>query len=101
MGIDGIGPRILKHCAVALYELPSHLLSLTLSLHVISKEWIVHSITLILKFRVKRVCNRVRYFPPVWMCIKSFSTATTANNAEHNSQGFRPQHRGGLYWGMR
>ena len=41
-GIDGIGPRVLKFCAVALYQPIHHLFTLSLSQHCISEEWRVH-----------------------------------------------------------
>ena len=39
MGIDGIGPRILNHCALALYQPIHHLCSLSLSQHYLPEEW--------------------------------------------------------------
>ena len=39
MGIDGIGPRILNHCALALYQPIHHLFSLSLSQHYLPEEW--------------------------------------------------------------
>ena len=49
MGIDGIGPRILNHCALALYQPIHHLFSLSLSQHYLPEEWRVHCITPIYK----------------------------------------------------
>ena len=49
MGIDGIGPRILNHCALALYQPIHHLFSLSLSQHYLPEEWRVHRITPIYK----------------------------------------------------
>ena len=49
MGADNIGPKILKHCAVALYEPLHHLYSLSLSQQVIPTEWKCHTITSIYK----------------------------------------------------
>ena len=49
MGIDGIGPKLLKSCAVALYVPIHHLFSLSITNHVIPSEWKCHSITLIHK----------------------------------------------------
>lgn len=42
-------PKILKHCVIALYEPVPNLFSLSLSLHVIAKEWLIHSISPIFK----------------------------------------------------
>ena len=45
MGIDGIGPRLLKECAHVLY-LPFHyLFCLSLERHSIPQEWRTHMIT--------------------------------------------------------
>ena len=48
-GIDGICPRILKHCAFALYKPLFHLFNLSLHFSVIPKEWSIHMITPIFK----------------------------------------------------
>ena len=48
-GIDGIGPRVLKFCAVALYQPIHYLFTLSLSQHCIPEEWRVHRITPIYK----------------------------------------------------
>ena len=45
MGIDCVGPKILKKCALALYQPVHHLFSLSLLNHYIPEEWRVHRIT--------------------------------------------------------
>ena len=45
MGIDSIGPKLLKHCALALFQLLYHLFSLCLTQHYIPEEWHIHQIT--------------------------------------------------------
>ena len=47
MGCDGIGPKLLKHCALALYEPFHHLFSLNFSLCYIPAEWRTHLILLL------------------------------------------------------
>ena len=49
MGIDNIGPKILKFCAPALYLPIHHLFSLSLSSQRLPTEWCTHSITPIFK----------------------------------------------------
>ena len=49
MGIDRIGPHILKHCALALCQPFHHLFSLCLSKHYIPEEWRIHLIIPIFK----------------------------------------------------
>ena len=49
MGIDGIGPKVLKHCAVALYEPLHHLFLLCLSQCSLPSEWRVHLIVPVFK----------------------------------------------------
>ena len=49
MGIDDIGPKILKHCALALYQPVYHLFSMCLSQYYIPHEWRIHKITPIFK----------------------------------------------------
>ena len=43
-GIDGVGPKILKHCAISLFQPLHHLFNLTLTKSVIPTEWKVHQI---------------------------------------------------------
>lgn len=49
MGLDGLGPRLLKFCALALYKPLHHLFVTSLQKHVIPKEWKLHSISPIYK----------------------------------------------------
>ena len=49
MGIDGIGPALLKSCALALYEPLFHLFRSSLSSHQIPAEWRIHKITPVFK----------------------------------------------------
>ena len=45
MGIDGIGPKIVKFCAIALYKPIHHTFTLTLFQGYLPAEWCVHIIT--------------------------------------------------------
>ena len=45
MGIDCLGPRILKECAHILFQPLHHLFCLSLSSHSIPEEWRIHQIT--------------------------------------------------------
>ena len=49
MGIDGIGPNVLNHSAMALFRPLHHLFLLSLSQNYIPEEWRVHLITPILE----------------------------------------------------
>ena len=49
MGCDGISPKLLKHCAIALYQPLYHLFSLSISQFYIPKEWRTHLIKPIFK----------------------------------------------------
>ena len=49
MGIDNIGPKILKYCAGALYLPIHHLFCLSFSYQSLSAEWCLHSVTPIFK----------------------------------------------------
>ena len=49
MGIDNIGPKILKFCAPALYLPIHHLFSLSLSHQCLPAEWCIHSIVPVFK----------------------------------------------------
>ena len=49
MGIDGIGPKIWSHCALALYKPIRHLFMLSLSNHYIPKDWRLHVVIPIYK----------------------------------------------------
>ena len=45
MGIDGIGPKLLKHCALALYKPIHHLFILSISQQCVPLDWRLHLIT--------------------------------------------------------
>lgn len=45
MGIDGIGPKILKSCALAIYQPLHHLFQTSLHTLTIPKEWKIHCIS--------------------------------------------------------
>ena len=45
MGIDGIGPKLLKHCALALYKPIHHIFMLSISHFYVPKDWRLHLIT--------------------------------------------------------
>ena len=69
MGIDGIGPKLLKHCALALYKPIHHLFVLSISQHYLPKEWRFHLITPIYKSGNK---SSVKNFRPIsLLCIIS------------------------------
>ena len=42
MGIDGIGPKLLKHCGLALYKPIHHLFMLSISHHYVPEDWHLH-----------------------------------------------------------
>ena len=60
MGIDDIGPKILKHCALALYQPVYHLFSMCLSQYYIPHEWRIHKITPIFKSGDRTSINNYR-----------------------------------------
>ena len=60
MGIDGISPKLLKHCALALHQPLHHLFLLTLSQSYIPEEWRTHLITPIFKSGDKSKVNNYR-----------------------------------------
>ena len=108
MGIDGIGPRILNHCALALYQPIHHLFSLSLSQHYLPEEWHVHRITPIYKSGDKssvrpisllctlsKVLERIIYNAiidfvtiyftiSIWFLTKAFNPTTAATISEQN-----------------
>ena len=68
-GCDNIGPKLLKHCALALYTPLHHLFSLSLSKQHIPCEWKCHSITPIFKSGDKSLVKNYR--PISLLCIVS------------------------------
>ena len=62
MGIDGIGPKILKRCALALYKPLHHLFLLSLSQHSLPSDWRVHLIIPVFKSGDK---SSVRNYRPL------------------------------------
>ena len=69
VGIDGIGPNLLKSCALALCEPLCHLFQTSLSQHQIPAEWRIHNITPVHKSGDKaEVC---KYRPISLLCSTS------------------------------
>ena len=60
MGIDGIGPRVLKSCACALSEPIHHLFKVSLSCSCLPSEWTIHCITPIHKSGDKSLISNYR-----------------------------------------
>ena len=100
-GCDGIGPKLLKHCALALYIPLHHLFSVSLSKQHIPNEWKCHSITPIFKSGDKSLVKNYR--PISLLCIVSkvlehliynrVSKFLTDNNILcHRQFGFRKHH---------
>ena len=69
MGTDGIGPKLLKHCALAITEPTYHLFCLSLSHQVIPNEWKFHQITPIHKSGDRS--NVKNYRPISLLCVIS------------------------------
>ena len=62
MGIDNIGPMLLKTCAIALTTPLYHLFVLTLTQHSLPKEWGIHHIIPIFKSGDKSLAKN---YPPI------------------------------------
>ena len=69
MGCDGISSRLLKHCAMALYQPLYHLFTLSLSHHYLPQEWRTHLIKPIFKSGDKSLITNYR--PIFLLCIVS------------------------------
>ena len=54
MGIDGIGPKLLKHCGLALYKSIQHLFMLSISHHYVPEDWHLHLV-------IPRKCVLLRF----------------------------------------
>ena len=69
MGIDGISPKVLKHCAIALCEPIAYLCQLSIDQGYLPGEWKLHLITTIFKSGDRsQICN---YRPISLLCIIS------------------------------
>ena len=68
-GADGISPKILKHCAVALYQPIHHLFMLSLSQHYLPMEWRSHLIITVYKSGDKSSVQN--YHPISLLCVIS------------------------------
>ena len=68
-GPDGIGPKLLKQCALALYIPIHHLICISISKQAIPSEWKCHSITPVYKSGDKALVNNYR--PISLLCIIS------------------------------
>ena len=60
MGIDGIGPKVLKSCACALYEPIHHMFQVSLKCSQLPSEWLIHCITPIFKSGDRSQISRYR-----------------------------------------
>ena len=99
MGIDRIGPKLLKHCALALYKPIHHLFVLSITHHYVPKDWRLHLITPIHKSGDK---SSVKNYRPIsLLCIISKvlekiiydKIIPFVSRAISSSQfGFRPKH---------
>ena len=69
MGIDGIGPKILKHCAIAIFKQIHHLFCLSLSQQLIPDEWKCHLITPVHKSGDRSMVKNYR--PISLLCVVS------------------------------
>ena len=68
-GIDGIGPKLLKYCALALYKPIHHLFVLSITQHYLPREWRFHLITPIFKSGNKSLVKNYR--PISLLCVIS------------------------------
>lgn len=59
-GIDGIGPKILKNCALTLFKPIHYLFTLSLRKHTLPTEWCIHSIVPVFKSGDKTSVNNYR-----------------------------------------
>ena len=59
-GIDGLGPKLLRSCALALYKPLHHLFQLSLSRHAFPSEWRLHKITPLFKSGDRTVVSNYR-----------------------------------------
>lgn len=100
-GCDGIGSKLVRDCALALYLPLHHLFSVSLSKQSIPYEWKCHSITPIFKSGDKSQVNNYR--PISLLCIiskvlehlifnKISNFIVTNNILYHHQFGFRQQH---------
>ena len=69
MGCDGIGPKLLKHCALALYQPFYHLFCESLAQHYIPFEWHMHLIKPIFKSGDRS--SVTNYRPISLLCVSS------------------------------
>ena len=99
MGFDGIGPKVLKHCALALCKPLHHLFLLSLSQHYLPSDWRTHLIVPVFKSGDKSsVCN---YRPISLLCtVSKVLEKLIYNKIIHfvsasislSQFGFRPKH---------
>ena len=107
-GIDGIGPRLMKFCATALYQPIHYLFMLSLCQQYIPEEWCIHCITPIHKsgdrssvknyrpinistmYNIKSlrktcleccfgICYSIHWSYTVWILTEAFNIATATN----------------------
>ena len=69
MGADGVGPRVLKSCSVALYEPLCHLFCVSLQSVSIPSDWRLHRITPVFKSGDKSLVSNYR---PVFLLSCTF-----------------------------
>ena len=99
MGIDGISPKVLKHCALALFKPLHHLFLLSLSQHYLPKDWRSHLIIPVFKSGDK---SSVRNYCPISLLCSVFKVLEklvydkiihfVSLSLSPTQFGFRPNH---------
>ena len=96
MGIDGIGPKILKHCALALFKPIHHLFVLSITKHCLPTEWRFHLIAPVYKSGDKSSVKNYRPISLLCMISKVLiynKIIPFVSNSISSSQfGFRKKH---------
>ena len=85
-GLDGIGPSILKYCALALYQPLCRLFQLSVDCHIIPMEWKIHAITPIFKTGDK---SQVSNYRPISLLSTTFKVLEKLiyTHLSHHLQG--------------
>ena len=98
-GPDGISPKILKYCALALYKPIHHLFMLSLSQHYLPVDWQLHLITPVYKSGDKSSVRNYRPISLLRVISKVFEriiydkiSPFVSNLLSHCQFGFRPKH---------
>ena len=96
MGVDGISPKVLKRCALAIYEPVTHLFQLSLDQGLLPQEWKIHLVTPVFKSGDRSLVENYRPISLLCILSKVLERLIFDNLIDHMSKILNPYQFGFL-----